>query len=71
MEVRLENRSLPIPENQKSVSLEHNMSWEEPITFTPLFEGKNMKLEFLLFNETEKAVPYRSLHLWINVTEGA
>jgi len=71
MEVRLENRSLPIPENQKSVSLEHNMSWEEPITFTPLFEGENMKLEFLLFKETEKAVPYRSLHLWINVTEEA
>lgn len=71
MEVRLENNSLPLPENQRSISLEHNMSWEEPITFTPPFEGKNMKLEFLLFNETEKTVPYRNLHLWINVTEEA
>ena len=71
MEVRLENNSLPLPENQRQVSLEHNMSWEEPITFTPPFEGKNMKLEFLLFNETEKTVPYRNLHLWINVTEEA
>ncbi len=71
MEVRLENNSLPLPENQRHVSLEHNMSWEEPITFTPPFEGKNMKLEFLLFNETEKTVPYRNLHLWINVTEEA
>jgi uncharacterized membrane protein len=69
MEVRLENRSLPIPESKKYVSLGNNMSWEEPITFTPSFEGKNMKLEFLLFNETEKTVPYRNLHLWINVTE--
>jgi len=71
MEVRLENRSLPLPESQKQVSLGNNMSWEEPITFTPPFEGKNMKLEFLLFNETEKTVPYRNLHLWINVTEEA
>jgi uncharacterized membrane protein len=33
----------------------------------PPFEGKNMKLQFLLFNDTEKSVPYRDLHLWINV----
>lgn len=69
MEVKLENRSLPLPENQKWIRLGHNMSWEKPITITPPFEGKNMKLEFLLFNETEKTIPYRNLHLWINVTE--
>jgi uncharacterized membrane protein len=28
-------------------------------------------LDFLLFNETDKTVPYRDLHLWINVTQGA
>jgi len=71
MELRLENRSLPLPESQKQISLRHNMSWEKSITFTPPLEGKNMKLEFLLFNETEKTVPYRNLHLWINVTEEA
>ncbi|WP_292380566.1 DUF1616 domain-containing protein [Methanosarcina sp. UBA289] len=69
IDVRLENKSLP--ESQKKISLGHNMSWEEPITFTPSLEGKNMKLEFLLFNETEKTIPYRNLHLWINVTEEA
>jgi uncharacterized membrane protein len=69
MEVKLENRSLPLPENQKWIRLGHNMSWEKPITITPPFEGKNMKLEFLLFNGTEKTIPYRNLHLWINVTE--
>jgi uncharacterized membrane protein len=71
MEVRLENKSLPLPENQKQIRLEHNMSWEEPVTFTPPFEGNNMKLDFLLFNEADKTVPYRDLHLWINVTQGA
>lgn len=71
MDVKFENRSLSLPDNQKKIRLGHNMSWEKPITFTPPFEGKNMKLEFLLFNETEKTIPYRNLHLWINVTEEA
>lgn len=69
MEIRLENRSLPLPENQKHISLDHNVSWEEPVIFTPPVEGKNMKLEFLLFNETEKSVPYRNVYLWVNVTK--
>jgi uncharacterized membrane protein len=69
MDVKLENRSLPLPENQRHISLANNMSWEEPVTFAPSIEGKNLKLEFLLFNETEKTIPYRNLHLWINVTK--
>lgn len=69
IDVRLENRSLP--ESQKHISLGNNMSWEEPVTFKPPLKGKNMKLEFLLFNETEKTIPYRNLNLWINVTEEA
>jgi len=69
MEVRLENRSLTLPENQRQVSLAHNETWEEPVTVVPSFEGKNMKLEFLLYNESEKNVPYRDLHLWVNVSE--
>ncbi len=66
IDVRLENRSLL--GSKKQISLGNNMSWEQPVTFTPPLEGKNMKLEFLLFNETEKTIPYRNLHLWINVT---
>ena len=69
MEMRLENQSLRLPEDQKQISIAHNMSWIEPVTFTPPFKGNNMKLEFLLFNETEKQTPYRNLHLWINVTK--
>ena len=67
MEIRLENKSLPLPENLQHITLAHNETWEEPVTFTPPFEGKNMKLEFLLFNETNKSMPYRDLHLWIDV----
>ncbi|AKB30506.1 hypothetical protein MSSAC_4205 [Methanosarcina siciliae C2J] len=67
MEVRLENRSLPLPEDMQQITLAHNETWEEPLALTPPVEGKNMKLEFLLFNETDKNTSYRDLHLWINV----
>ena len=69
MELRLENKSLSLPENQKHINLTNNETWEEPVTFTPLFEGTNMKLEFLLFNENSGNVPYRDLHLWIDVNK--
>jgi uncharacterized membrane protein len=67
MEIRLDNKSLPLPANLQHITLVHNEGWEKPVTFTPTFEGKNMKLEFLLFNETNKIIPYRDLHLWIDV----
>lgn len=67
MDVRLENRSLPLPEDMQQVTLAHNETWEKPLTLTPPVAGKDMKLEFLLFNETDKNTPYRDLHLWINV----
>ncbi len=69
MEVKLENQSLSLPENLQKITLAHNETWEEPVTLTPPFEGQDMKLEFLLFNETDKTTPYRNLHLWINVDE--
>jgi uncharacterized membrane protein len=67
MEIRLENKSLPLPENLQHITLANNKVWEEPVTFTPPSVGKNMMLEFLLFNETNKSIPYRNLHLWIDV----
>jgi uncharacterized membrane protein len=51
------------------LTLGHNETWERPFTFRPTQVGEDQKLEFLLFlagqNETE---PYRSLHLWVDVT---
>ncbi len=50
-------------------SLSHNETRERPFSFQPTQVGEDQKLEFLLFltgqNETE---PYRSLHLWVDVT---
>lgn len=67
MEIRLENKSIILPANLQHITLTHNQVWEEPVTFTPPFTGKNMKLDFLLFNETNNNLPYRNLHLWIDV----
>jgi uncharacterized membrane protein len=69
VEVRLDNESLLLPENLQHIRLAHNKTLEEPLEITPSIEGKNMQLEFLLFNETEKKVPSRDLRLWINVTK--
>lgn len=69
IEVRLENKSLPLPEKLQHIRLAQNTTLKEPLEITPSVEGKNMKLEFLLFNETEKNVPYKDLRLWIDVGE--
>ncbi len=68
LEVRLDNKTLPLPEDISQVRLGHNVTWERPLTITPPTEGTDMKLRFLLFNESEKEVPYRDLHLWIDVS---
>jgi len=70
MDIRLNNTSLSVPANAKSFSLEHNATWEEPVEFTPNSVGDNMKLEFLLYKNDNLTVPYRDLHLWVNVTGG-
>jgi uncharacterized membrane protein len=71
MEVKLENQSLPLPTSLQNIRLAHNTTLEETLVITPSLEGNNMKLEFLLFNETEKNMPYQDLRLWINVTNAA
>ena len=70
MDIRLNNTSLSVPANAKSFSLEHNATWERPVEFTPNSVGDNMKLEFLLYKNDNLTVPYRDLHLWVNVTGG-
>ena len=49
------------------LTLGNNQTWEKNITFVPDKEGKDMRLEFLLFKGNNFTNPYRELHLWINV----
>ncbi|WP_440946775.1 DUF1616 domain-containing protein [Methanosarcina sp. T3] len=76
MEIRLEDTPLPLLPYQQHISLEDNETWEKAVTIIPPFEGTNMMLGFSLCNEDEKEViegdiclPYRDLHLWINVSQ--
>ncbi len=75
MEVKLENTSLPLLPDQQNIILGDNETWEKAVTITPPFEGTDMMLGFSLYKENEKnvleegiTVPYRDLHLWINVS---
>lgn len=75
LEVRLEDMPLPLSDIWKNICLGNNETLEKAVTITPPFEGTNMKLQFLLYNNDKKdmlednvSVPYRNLNLWINVT---
>jgi len=50
-----------------AIRLEQGEKWEQPVTFTPTKVGLDQKVEFLLYKQTPE--PYRTLHLWIDVTE--
>ncbi|HET8685221.1 MAG TPA: DUF1616 domain-containing protein, partial [Methanosarcina sp.] len=76
MEVWLENKSLPLPADQKNIFLGNNETWEKAVTITPPFEGTNMNLRFLLYDKDKENMfgedsdmPYRNLNLWINVSQ--
>jgi uncharacterized membrane protein len=65
--LELDNESLlrePI-----KITLAHNETWEEKVEFVPDKIGKGMKLQFLLFNENNRIVPYREVHLYIDVLD--
>ncbi|MCE8426172.1 MAG: DUF1616 domain-containing protein [Candidatus Methanoperedens sp.] len=49
--------------------LAHNGTWENNMAFIPDKRGNALKLEFWLYKENNFTMPYRELHLWVNVTE--
>ncbi len=69
LEARLDNESLDIPSTFQHISLNHNETWEQPLSILPDDTGSAMKLQYLLYRDGSFTEPYRELHLWINVTE--
>jgi uncharacterized membrane protein len=53
---------------KRNISLEHNQTWEQPVSYTIHKIGDGQKLQFLLYKEGNFTAPYRDLHLWVNVT---
>lgn len=69
LEIRLDNESMEVPENYRHISLGHNSTWEQALSFAPPVTGSDMKLQYLLYREDNMSEPYRDLHLWISVME--
>lgn len=70
MGLLLENGSSSVGHERLFMSLGHNETWEGELSFTPENVGDDMKLQFLLYKDGNMTVPYRDLHLWIDVVEG-
>lgn len=62
--VALDNEVL----NDTLFALPHNSTWKNNVTFVPNKRGNGQKLEFWLYREDNFTMPYRKLHLWVNVT---
>jgi len=48
------------------IALVNEQKYEAPVMFSSDKAGQNQEVEYLLFREGD-TVPYRSLHLWVNV----
>jgi uncharacterized membrane protein len=53
---------------EKEMTLDHNETWEMPVSYVLDDPGDDQKLEFLLYKDENFTAPYRDLHLWVNVT---
>ncbi|MCJ7442918.1 MAG: DUF1616 domain-containing protein [Methanotrichaceae archaeon] len=53
----------------KNITLEHNQTWKQPMTYVIYQPGVQQKLEFLLFKEKNFSAPYRDLYFWANVSQ--
>ncbi len=53
----------------RDLALEHNQTWERPISYAINKTGDGQKLQFLLYRDGNFTAPYRDLHLWVNVSQ--
>ncbi|MCJ7443428.1 MAG: DUF1616 domain-containing protein [Methanotrichaceae archaeon] len=75
-EHRLVNYTLVLSFNKttifsKDFPLEHNKSWQGPISYSFVEPGDMKKLELLLYKEGDFAKPYRTKDLLVNVSKNA
>jgi uncharacterized membrane protein len=52
----------------EQVTVANNQTWEKAISLKPDQTGSNMEIEFLLYLDHNHTSPYRTTHLWVNVT---
>jgi uncharacterized membrane protein len=64
LKISLDNDTL----SEIDIPLMHNTTWEKKVLFTPSKTGNYIKLGFFLYKENNFSMPYRDLHLWVNVS---
>ncbi|MGD0170522.1 MAG: DUF1616 domain-containing protein [Halobacteriota archaeon] len=52
----------------QNITLANAQTWQKTVELKPNRAGNNMRVDFLLYRADDYAAPYRSLHLWVNVT---
>lgn len=53
---------------EQQIQTAHNQTWQQQVNFTPLRAGTSLKLQFLLYRNSNFTQSYRDTHLWVNVT---
>lgn len=71
LEILLDGRPIPLQVADEDIHLGNDERWEREISFTPDVSGNDMKLQFLLYKDTDLSEPYRELHLWLDVQDRA
>ncbi len=72
-EYQLVNYTINIEFNNATIleieaTLDHNETWERPISYVLDDLGEGQKLQFLLYREENFTAAYRDLHLWVDVS---
>jgi uncharacterized membrane protein len=66
--VTLNNNSKLTTLYSEQITVANNQRWEKSIGLRPDQTGSNMEMEFLLYLNQDHSSPYRTTHLWVNVT---
>jgi len=72
-EYQLTNYTIHLEFNNATIlkteaTLDHNETWEQPISYVLEDIGNDQKLQFLLYREGNVTAAYRDLHLWVDVS---
>jgi uncharacterized membrane protein len=64
LRLALNNASL----SENVIELDQNQAWQSSVSYMPRRQGKDQKLDFLLFKEHNFTHSYRELHLFLDVS---
>lgn len=57
--------------SEKNIELDHNETWEKPVSYIVSDPGDMQRLDLLLYKGSDFSKPYQEKHIWINVSGSA